>query len=236
MDNIYTFHSEELPADIDWLRLNDREQYLFRLEEMTNWRLIYIIKGANLYDKKYCDKGKPKKWFLLGSYFYYKVINHSEFADNEHLILGTYCFLLSLMCRKTEHEYYNSDLSIISAARLIQFWYLFGKEPLKEEFIKVSKILYPNSTSENNSRYISAKMQLINGLAYIFKSHFNGILKYYKDYINEDEKEFMDLGFQHINILFDPSYKARAEIIEHQSKYLETLWKIIQTQATQYLN
>lgn len=228
------YHSEELPADIDWLRLNDMEEYLFRLKEMTNWRLVNIIKGAILFDKKLVDKDRPKKWFLLGSYFYFKVLNHSEFANREHLILGTYCFLFSLMCRKNAHEYYNSDLSIISAARLIQFWYLFGKEPLKDEFIRVSKILYPKSTSVDDSRYISALMQLTNALAYMFKSHYNG-LKYYQDYIDEDGKEFMDLGFQHINILFDPSYKARKEIIEQQSKYLETLWKIIQIEAEKYL-
>lgn len=235
MNNNIMYHAWDLPSDIDMARIYDTESYFGIIKEIRNWHLKIIIKGAKLHDEEVGDKDKPRKWYLIGSYFYYKVYNYPEYADKEHLVLGTYCFLNSLRCLTNRNEYYNSDLSTISAARLIGFLYLFEKESLKEELIWINKTLYPNSKSYDNERYSNSKLQLENGLAYIFKSHYNGILNDYREYIDTTEKEFIDLGFQHINMIFNPSYEARTEIIANQKKYLDLLWIIIQEESKEYL-
>lgn len=229
MEKEYMTSAWEL-TDIDCFRINNSyKEYRELLSELPNWNLNYFIKSAKLHDEKVGDKDKPRKWFLIGSYFYYKVLDNRKYADYYHLVMGTYCFLNSV---RSSEGYYNIDLSTLSCARLILFWGLFyDKEPLKEELISISESMYPDSKSDDRMRYINTKIQIQNALAYKFKSRYNGVYIDYREYLPEDDLEYMDNMFRHIDILFDSSYDARKEIIEGGQEYLDRLWRIIKEKA-----
>ena len=234
MDKTFMYNAWDLPDDIDMKRINDRDEYLFRLKEIRDWNLKSIVKGALLYDEKVGDKDKPRKWYLIGSYFYYKVLNHSEYADEEHLILGTFCFLRSIYCKNDGHKYYNTDLSTVAAARILSFWGLFNYDIFKDEFLQVRNEIFPNSESypQNiKNEYVGVKLQIENCLTYQFFSIYNSIQNDYREYIDDSELDFMNWRVRPVKILFDYNYAARNEIIELQQKYLDIFWNKLQSDS-----
>lgn len=220
-----------LPFDIDQSRIYTHlnSQYNEEINEVKDCYLTKFIKWAELYDEKRGDdKDKPKKWFLIGSYFYYKVNRFLTFDDKLHFILGTYCFLKSIRCLDDkEDKSYNKDLGTIAAGRLINFWILFPEDLRRELFIKVGKVRRPNSTSEEETIYNNTFVRIHNCLVYRFFSRYNGISNVYRDYITKYEFDYINSWSSGIHLLFDYNYEARTEIIENDQKYLDTLWEIV---------
>lgn len=225
MEKEYMTHAWELP-DIDMLRINDEriDEYKEEVKWVKNYNLNNIINSAKLYDEKIGDRDKPRKWFLIGSYFFYKISRYSNYADEYHLTLGTYCFLQSLRCREDGKNYYNYDLSTMSAGRLLFFWLLFDRKLFRNFILRIAKHIYPNSKSSDEDLYVNANVQIHNALSYKFSCHINSIINTYHEYLSKDEYDYIEFCSKGVGILFDHNYEARNEIIERYSKYLDTLW------------